>query len=106
MPNKSREESSREKFRICPPPAPAQQHLRNFINDATSELLVHVEHAYRAPAEETRQSLIIDHRIAAYESSFLRGNGNLTSWFLRDTRTDPREQSPDSWAGTYYAEFF
>lgn len=42
---------------------------------------------------ETRQSLIIDHRIAAYESSFLRGNGNLTPRFFRDTQTDPREQS-------------
>lgn len=36
---------------------------------------------------ETRQSLIIDHRIAAYESSFLRGNGNLTPRVLRDTQT-------------------
>lgn len=40
---------------------------------------------------ETRQSLIIDHRIAAYESSFLRGNGNLTPRF--SSRRSDGEQS-------------
>lgn len=89
---KSQKAPTREKFRIYSPPARAQQHW-NFINDATSELCTR---SMRATfwRRDARQSLIIDHRIAAYESSFLRGNGNLTPLVSsRHPDGDHREQS-------------